>query len=367
MKRNELRLALIDFNRDLENSTYNIVKTTYPGYLTLIHEANDPDQNMAEFSKDFESLCMLIDSLMLTYSKLDTEDPFFTDSVDVRINRALGAVMDMENSSNALTGLKSALMVKDFNNTIHPSRNSNSTLNRLLINTSPDDLAQTVLLQMYVEYSKGNVLFYSALEAYYINNNKPFSPTVTTEFESGPSATSTIIEGNAIEDGNSEITEKGIVWGTVNNPTFDNQVIKSGTGLGSYNATINGLTQGAKYYARAYAINEAGTSYGNCVSFIARSTVSIEAIGKNDIKLSVFPNPASDEITISFSIDEAQNLSLQITDLSGKTVLQNQISGVSLGKNQIKVNVPDLENGLYICIIKNERERLFSQKLFVAH
>jgi uncharacterized protein (TIGR02145 family) len=47
----------------------------------------------------------------------------------------------------------------------------------------------------------------------------------------------------------------------------------NGTGTGSFSSSITGLTQNAKYYVRAYAINSIGTSYGNEISFTTGAIV----------------------------------------------------------------------------------------------
>lgn len=70
--------------------------------------------------------------------------------------------------------------------------------------------------------------------------------------------------GNIIDAGDPPYTERGFVYGIMHNPTVDSdtKVPVSGTGTGEYNANVSGLSMGVKYYVRAYATNEKGTSYG---------------------------------------------------------------------------------------------------------
>jgi len=73
--------------------------------------------------------------------------------------------------------------------------------------------------------------------------------------------------GEVTNDGNSEVTERGIVYGTSHNPTIDDTKIEMGSGLGVFNATVGSLNKGKTYYVRTYAINSIGTTYGGEVSF----------------------------------------------------------------------------------------------------
>lgn len=80
------------------------------------------------------------------------------------------------------------------------------------------------------------------------------------------SATTAETGGNITSDGGTAITERGIVYNTSGNPTTGNtKVVASTAGSGSYNVTIPNLNPATLYYIRAYAINSAGTSYGDNV------------------------------------------------------------------------------------------------------
>ncbi|WP_188495857.1 rhamnogalacturonan lyase family protein, partial [Flavobacterium palustre] len=80
------------------------------------------------------------------------------------------------------------------------------------------------------------------------------------------SATTAETGGNITSDGGTAITERGIVYNTSGNPTTGNtKVVASTAGSGSYNVIIPNLNPATLYYIRAYAINSAGTSYGDNV------------------------------------------------------------------------------------------------------
>jgi len=92
-------------------------------------------------------------------------------------------------------------------------------------------------------------------------------PTLTTTTASSVTTTSAVSGGNITIDGGGAITARGICYTTTSNPTILNNKVASGTGTGSFIATITGLSPGTTYYIRSYATNSAGTAYGNNLSF----------------------------------------------------------------------------------------------------
>ena len=96
----------------------------------------------------------------------------------------------------------------------------------------------------------------------------PTVPTLTTTAItniSGPTAQS----GGVITDnGGATITASGICWSKTNNsPTISDDTARSSITSGSFTSLLKKLDPSANYYVRAYAINSAGTGYGNMVTF----------------------------------------------------------------------------------------------------
>jgi len=80
------------------------------------------------------------------------------------------------------------------------------------------------------------------------------------------------VGGNITDDGGRSITERGVVYSKsadpVNKATADAYVSEAGSfGTGSFSLDAFSLANGTHYYARAYAINSAGTVYGDLASF----------------------------------------------------------------------------------------------------
>ena len=94
-----------------------------------------------------------------------------------------------------------------------------------------------------------------------------FLPTVTTSLLSGITTTTVICGGNVIEGGDTCL-ERGVCWDISLNPTLkdDNHTV-DGNGFGGFVSYVTGLSPGTFYYIRAYAINDAGLSFGKQLTF----------------------------------------------------------------------------------------------------
>lgn len=77
--------------------------------------------------------------------------------------------------------------------------------------------------------------------------------------------------GNVVDDGGTEVTERGICWSTSHNPTVDDHYLASGSGIGVFSCQMTELEQDITYYVRAYAVNAMGRAYGSEVSFVISS------------------------------------------------------------------------------------------------
>ena len=80
-----------------------------------------------------------------------------------------------------------------------------------------------------------------------------------------------IIGGNVVYDGGGTISAKGVCWSTSANPTISNSKTIDGTGTAEYISTMTNLSPNTMYHVRAYATNEAGTSYSSDYTFTTKN------------------------------------------------------------------------------------------------
>ncbi|WP_243349170.1 hypothetical protein [Parabacteroides sp. FAFU027] len=112
----------------------------------------------------------------------------------------------------------------------------------------------------------------AAIDSITVNDVDPQDlPAVVTGTVSGVSYTTATCGMKQISTGASVVIEKGICWSTSQNPTMNDTKAITTQGTDSSTVSIASLTAGTKYYARAYASNAFGVTYGSQVSFTTSS------------------------------------------------------------------------------------------------
>ena len=151
-----------------------------------------------------------------------------------------------------------------INNIYHTTITSGSGTGEFTCNLTNLQAGTTYFVRAYAVNSKGTaygeeVIFTTALQI--------SLPSVTTSSISNITETTATTGGKVTADGNATVTERGVVYATTPNPTtLSNKVVK-GSGTGSFTCNLADLQRGTTYYVRAYAINSAGTAYGEEVVF----------------------------------------------------------------------------------------------------
>ena len=92
-------------------------------------------------------------------------------------------------------------------------------------------------------------------------------PRLSTYSVSNITDSSAVCGGNVTNGGGAYISVRGVCWDTLPYPTISKSYTVNGSGTGSFTSNITGLKPGTKYYVRAYAVNSAGTAYGNQITF----------------------------------------------------------------------------------------------------
>jgi uncharacterized protein (TIGR02145 family) len=131
----------------------------------------------------------------------------------------------------------------------------------------------TVLL---VTYWIGGVLLLTGCK------KDPVVPTLTTTTVSDITMSTAKTGGNITSNGGAEVTARGVCWGTASQPSLLGPHTSDSQGDGSFTSNLTGLAPGTTYYLRAFAVNKAGTAYGDEISF-ATTTPIVPALTTVDV------------------------------------------------------------------------------------
>jgi hypothetical protein len=349
IKNAEIRLAVIDRYRSEGNTTYEIVTSTYPGFL---HSLNDS----AITNQDFEAFCQDLDSCMDSYGVVDPEDSLFIDTLDVRLFRALYTIIAVEDSASAsikrsLKSTANAINKVDLNN-LHG--NLNFILRSLALKSGSQEVGTMVVSFMLPQFLQGDILRRVIRESWFIRKGIIRIPTAATVFSENNSATSVSLHGYVLDNGGSALRASGIAWAETYNPTIDDNMVTRETGTAEdFTVKLRGLTEGVTYYARTYATNTAGVAYGNCIGFVATAPSGIVNISTFNHGLIIYPNPASDIATFSFQLESPEKVVLTILDMKGQLVFNQDYGRLPRGNNRIRVELSGLPDGDYTCMLTN--------------
>lgn len=110
-------------------------------------------------------------------------------------------------------------------------------------------------------FTKTKLLFITVIE-------EPL-PSIITSPVTDVTQTTAKCGGDITDQGDSEVTSRGVCWSTSENPTISSSHTTDGSGTGEFSSQLTDLTTNTKYFVRAYATNATGTAYGNQKSFIA--------------------------------------------------------------------------------------------------
>ncbi len=106
--------------------------------------------------------------------------------------------------------------------------------------------------------------------------------------------------------------------------------------------------------APALGINETGGTY------LVRRTVATEEWGAT--VANAYPNPTMKGVTLDFSVEKAQQIAFQVTNLLGQTVVSEQPNFFSQGNHSQYISLDGLANGLYMLNVLNGKNEIISAK-----
>jgi hypothetical protein len=80
-------------------------------------------------------------------------------------------------------------------------------------------------------------------------------------------------------------------------------------------------------------------------------TVSLNEESTEINGVSLYPNPSNSETNVNFYLQTKSDVTILVTDLTGKTVSSQELSNLTSGANSTKIDCSSLNSGVYYVTI----------------
>jgi hypothetical protein len=108
---------------------------------------------------------------------------------------------------------------------------------------------------------------------------------------------------------------------------------------------------------RAHGLTDTGMANTPFRLWLKRSTPTFVRPGAAFISaMQLYPNPASDRLTLQFNLRQAGNVAYAIRDLMGRTILQGTGTSLPAGPQQVKLPVDEFPSGVYLLEMRTGNE-----------
>ena len=147
---------------------------------------------------------------------------------------------------------------------------------------------------------------------------------------------------------------------TTGGDDFENGILWSVDVDGNSYTPPNWLDQGTVYYWRVVSEYACENGYSDIYQFFTTVVAVEETFGGNEV--SIFPNPATDAITLQFEMPLGAEATMDLFDGAGKKIKSQKIS---LAMTMVKINTADLANGMYLIQLRGE-EAVYSRRVIIG-
>lgn len=123
----------------------------------------------------------------------------------------------------------------------------------------------------------------------------------------------------------------------------------------------NGTITAKKLFARFNRTSSGSSADTIFFTSTGLTTQKIVVSGTNNVGINqvnimrgfnMYPNPAQQNITVDFILDNKSDVTIQIIDITGRIVLENNFENLIEGRNSVNMNISEIKNGFYF--IKTE-------------
>ena len=91
-------------------------------------------------------------------------------------------------------------------------------------------------------------------------------------------------------------------------------------------------------------------------------TAGLNSVSKNGLTLLVaYPNPSSHEVSINFALATSSKVTIDVCDVTGKTIATSELGNLIAGNHTSKLNIAHLSSGVYMYSVKSDDAKMYSK------
>lgn len=157
----------------------------------------------------------------------------------------------------------------------------------------------------------------------------------------------------------------------------DDKYIVTSNGPGTNSLIVWSLDSGKEVYIYPYGSHN-NIDISNNGKFIISSTggylflwnfkneTSIIENDKEKYLKTIYPNPATGNVTIDFNLISSGKTIIEVVDLKGEIIKSIFNGFLEIGNNKVTINTTDISSGSYFVIVQSEQEKIVFQ-LIIEH
>jgi subtilisin family serine protease len=131
--------------------------------------------------------------------------------------------------------------------------------------------------------------------------------------------------------------------------SLDNIDVANMTGVGPFDLEPNQTVSVAFAIIGANSMDDLEAS-ADQVQALWDGVTGIEEIGINPVSfnLNLYPNPVSDQLTVSFSLEQNRKIGLNVLNINGQVIISESEKVFQVGAQEIKTDLSNLPSGNYL-------------------
>jgi hypothetical protein len=132
--------------------------------------------------------------------------------------------------------------------------------------------------------------------------------------------------------------------------------------LAWFNTTVIGLGQDLGWSSVKAGLLGNTSDLDLAIFPVIDISTGLNSVSKGNLTLlAAFPNPANNDITINFGLNQSSKVEIEIYDVTGKMVNSIKLDNLEAGNHSSKINTSNLNAGVYMYSVKSDNAKMFSK------